>query len=101
MQSQQKIEVSGLSPSFSFYFSDSLTSKAVTKVIREEHFGKDESEFSFVLNEDDEDSSRDIYARYLTAFPIFNRGQDGEVKPKDDKIDISSSYSSSELEERS
>ncbi|GJY42926.1 hypothetical protein Tco_0431139 [Tanacetum coccineum] len=58
MQSQQKIQESGLSPSFSCYFSNSLTSKVVTKVILEEHFDKYELEFSFILNDDhDEDIS--------------------------------------------
>ena len=65
MQSQRKIEESGVSPSFSCYSSDSLTSKAVAKVIQEllaepfNEFGvisEDDFDFSF-----EEVSHKDIF----------------------------------------
>nr|XP_043608273.1 uncharacterized protein LOC122580068 [Erigeron canadensis] len=74
MQTQMKIEESEISPSFNCYSSDSLTSKAVDKVIREEHarlneFGSgvvegNDFEFSVVFSDEEE-----VWA----SFPVFNR----------------------------
>ncbi|GJY20171.1 reverse transcriptase domain-containing protein [Tanacetum coccineum] len=115
MQSQRIIEDSGVSPSFSCYSSDNLTSKAVAKVIQEqlaEHFSEDGFEFSF-----EEVSHKDMDSKSWQVYPVFNRDLDDEVKSKDEKIDVSvsitsplrklfvdeefvsSSYSSSESEE--
>ncbi|PWA53850.1 hypothetical protein CTI12_AA438850 [Artemisia annua] len=122
MQSQREIKDSGASPSFSCYSSDSLTSKAVAKVIQEQlvepfnEFGvisEDDFEFSF----EEVISHKDMDSKSWQVFPVFNRDQDSEVKSKDEKIDVSvsitsplrklfveeefvsSSYSSSESEE--
>ncbi|PWA59289.1 hypothetical protein CTI12_AA394760 [Artemisia annua] len=121
MQSQREIEDSGVSPSFSCYSSDSLTSKAVAKVIQEQlaepfnEFGvisEDDFEFSF-----EEVSHKDMDSKSWQVYPVFNRDIDHEAKSKDGKIDVSvsitsplrklfideefvsSSYSSSESEE--
>ncbi|PWA90852.1 hypothetical protein CTI12_AA096280 [Artemisia annua] len=122
MQSQRKIEDIGFSPSFSCYSSDSVTSKAVAKVISEEEASRfpelddvyeDDFKFSF-----EGDSPRDADTRILTVYPVFNRDLDlandeldHEVKSTDDKISgplrklfideqfESSSYTSSEADE--
>nr|GFA13648.1 hypothetical protein [Tanacetum cinerariifolium] len=122
MQSQRKIEDIGFSPSFSCYSSDSVTSKAVAKVISEEEASRfhelddvyeNDFEFSF-----EGDSPRDIDTRIWTVYPVFNRDLDlvndeldHEVKSKDDKVSgplrklftheqfDSSSYTSSEADE--
>lgn len=105
MQQQAKIDVSGFCPSFSCYSSDSITSTAVSKVIREEQaarfheFGDingDDFEFSLVLS-DNEVSTEENW----TAFPVFNRdvdlviyGEDNDAKlAKDDELDASASIS--------
>ncbi|GKB12589.1 reverse transcriptase domain-containing protein [Tanacetum coccineum] len=122
MQSQRKIEDIGFSPSFSCYSSDSVTSKAVAKVISEEEAPRfheiddvyeDDFEFSF-----EGDSPGDTDTRIWTVYPVFNRDLDlvndeldHEVNSKEDKISgplrklfideqfDSSSYTSSEADE--
>nr|GEU30518.1 hypothetical protein [Tanacetum cinerariifolium] len=100
MQSQRVIEDLGFdSPSFSYYYSDALTFKAVTKVIHEEHavqvqdFEGDDYEFSFVLTED---TPKDIESQDSTVFPVLNNDIGREAKAKDGKkIDVSVSINSS------
>ncbi|GJT02451.1 reverse transcriptase domain-containing protein [Tanacetum coccineum] len=95
MQSQREIEYSGVSPSFSCYSSENLTSKAVAKVIQEqlaEHFNElgvineDDFEFSF---EEVISSHKDMDSKSGPVFPIFSRDLDSEVISKDEKIDVS------------
>ncbi|GJY42924.1 reverse transcriptase domain-containing protein [Tanacetum coccineum] len=90
MQSQQRVEDLGFdSPSFSYYYSDTLTFKAVTKVIHEDHaaqvqdFEGDDYEFSFVLTEE---RPKDIESQDLAVYPVFNH---------DNKIDVSVSINRS------
>ncbi|PWA38347.1 hypothetical protein CTI12_AA582200 [Artemisia annua] len=84
MQAQRKIEDLGFdSPSFSYYYSDTLTSKAVTKVIHEEDSARVQ-DFDQVEDQDFE-------------FSLFVLEDiDREAKAKDDKkIDVSDSINSS------
>ncbi|CAH1413002.1 unnamed protein product [Lactuca virosa] len=98
MQQQEKTEGSGVSPSFSCYSSDSLTSIAVAKVIREEQ-AKDH-EFSFVLSDEDV-STEENESRGQRVFPVFNRDllvkvdEDREAKAKENELHVSSSITGS------
>ncbi|CAI9277086.1 unnamed protein product [Lactuca saligna] len=98
MQQQEKAEGSGVSPSFSCYSSNSLTSIAVAKVIREEQ-AKD-SEFSFVLSDDDV-STEENESQGRKVFPVFNRDllvkyeEDREAKAKENELHVSSSITGS------
>ncbi|KAI3699805.1 hypothetical protein L2E82_44353 [Cichorium intybus] len=104
MEQQGKIKGLGLSPSFSFYTSDTSTSMAAAKFIREEQaarfheFGDvDEGDFEFPLEfSDDEISANEIDSRGWTVFPVFNRDLlvKDEVKTKDDEIHASDSITS-------
>ncbi|KAI3699804.1 hypothetical protein L2E82_44352 [Cichorium intybus] len=101
MEQQGKIEGSGLSPSFSFYSSDTSTSMAATKVIREEQAARfhetgdvDEGDFEFSLDFSEEEiSANEIDSRGWTVFPVFNRDLlvKDEVKTMDDEIHASDS----------
>ncbi|XP_023747283.1 uncharacterized protein LOC111895439 [Lactuca sativa] len=108
------MEGSGVSPSFSCYSSDSLTSMAVAKVIHEEHaarfqeFGDlSEDDFEFSVGLSDEDVSKEEnHSRSWTVFPVFNHDlmmKDDEdrdqVKGKEDEREESSWCSSSEADE--
>ncbi|KAL7610929.1 uncharacterized protein LOC111895443 [Lactuca sativa] len=98
MQQQEKTEGSGISPSFSCYSSDSLTSIAVAKVIGEEQ-AKDH-EFSFVLSDEDV-STEENESQGRTVFPVFNRDllmkdeNDHEPKAKENELHVSSSITGS------
>ncbi|KAI3665956.1 hypothetical protein L6452_44591 [Arctium lappa] len=107
MQQEAKVEDSGSSPSFSCYSSDSLSSMAAAKVIREQHSarfhdfgGVNEEDFEFFVLKDDEISPEEIDSRSWKVFPVFNRDLvvkdevDREIKAKDDEnheIDVSNS----------
>ncbi|KAI3699806.1 hypothetical protein L2E82_44354 [Cichorium intybus] len=113
MQQQGKIDgsgISGISPSFSCYSSDSLTSMAVAKVIREEaaarfnEFGDvdvEDFEFSLVLSDEEVSTEENDSRGWSTVFPVFNRDllvkeeEDREVKSKDNEIDVSASVTNS------
>ncbi|KAL7608960.1 hypothetical protein Lser_V15G13182 [Lactuca serriola] len=99
MEQQGDIEGSGSSPSFSFYASDTSTSMAIAKVIREEarfnEFGdSDEDDFRFSLDLSEEEvSAKEIDSRGWIVFPLFNRDLvvKDEVKSKDNEIHASDS----------
>ncbi|CAH1439247.1 unnamed protein product [Lactuca virosa] len=105
MEQQGDIEGSGSSSSFSFYTSDTSTSMAIAKVIREEQaarfneFGdSDEDDFRFSLDLSEEEvSAKEIDSRGWNVFPIFNRALlvKDEVKSKDNEIHASDSITSS------
>ncbi|XP_023736900.1 uncharacterized protein LOC111884831 [Lactuca sativa] len=103
MEQQGDIEGSGSSPSFSFYASDTSTSMAIAKVIREEarfnEFGdSDEDDFRFSLDLSEEEvSAKEIDSRGWIVFPLFNRDLvvKDEVKSKDNEIHASDSITSS------
>ncbi|XP_071694647.1 uncharacterized protein [Rutidosis leptorrhynchoides] len=68
MESQGKIEDSVLSPSFSYYSSDtSTTSTSIARVIHE-----DEEDFEFSIG-NKQLSLKDISSKSWTIFPVFNR----------------------------
>ncbi|KAL4568369.1 hypothetical protein LXL04_023980 [Taraxacum kok-saghyz] len=105
MEQQAKIDASGVSPSFSCYSSDSLTSMAVAKVIQEEHaarfheFGDvngDDFEFSLVLSDEEVTIEQNDHTQGWTVFPVFDRDllvkneEDREAEAKADEIDVSS-----------
>ncbi|KAI3813150.1 hypothetical protein L1987_17867 [Smallanthus sonchifolius] len=91
---QAKIQDSGYAPSFSCYSSDSTTSTAVHKAIREDELARlyetEDVDFEFLSDE------QVSVKRSLIAFPVFNRdlliNDDvvGEIKARDDGIEASS-----------
>ncbi|CAH1413003.1 unnamed protein product [Lactuca virosa] len=101
MEQQGEIEGSGSSPSFSFYASDTSTSMAIAKVIREEQTGRfhefgdsDEDDFRFSLDLSEEEvSAKEIDSRGWTVFPLFNRDLlvKDEAESKDNEIHASDS----------
>ncbi|KAL7592934.1 hypothetical protein Lser_V15G33479 [Lactuca serriola] len=105
MDQQGEIEGSVCSPSFSFYTSDTLTSMAIAKIIREEQAGRfhkfgdsDEDDFRLSLDLSEEGvSAKEIDSRGCTVFPLFNRDLliKDEVKSKDNEIHASDSITSS------
>ncbi|CAI9263574.1 unnamed protein product [Lactuca saligna] len=98
MQQQKKMEVSVVSPSFSCYSSDSLTSMAVAKVIREQQ--ANDFEFSWVLSDEDV-STEENDSPGRTVFPVFNRDllvkdeEDRDAKAKENDLRVSSSITGS------
>ncbi|XP_023747285.1 uncharacterized protein LOC111895440 [Lactuca sativa] len=98
MQQQKKMEGSVVSPSFSCYSSDSLTSIAVAKVIREQQ--ANDFEFLSVLSDQDV-STEENDSTGRTVFPVFNRDllvkdeEDREAKAKENELHVFSSITGS------
>ncbi|KAI3813151.1 hypothetical protein L1987_17868 [Smallanthus sonchifolius] len=86
---QQKFQDSGYAPSFSCYSSDSITSTAVAKVIREEQVARFQGE-DFEFSIDEQVSAKETYSRGWTVFKHDLLLVNDETKTKDDEIDASS-----------